>query len=492
MAIETWLPAVLGYLVPFGLFLLSWGAVPPSRARRAASMGAAAVASAALGYFAVGFAFHLGGANVLAPGFPGLEGMRYPWGLGAEWGLIGTTGFFLTGGAQTPEAMALFVLYLPLVAASVMLLVLSVGGTARGWQVTIGGLLMGAVLFPIVACWSWGGGWLAQLGSPNSIGAGHGFTDHAGSGTVYLLSGVAALGALVGLGYRLPRSRPEEPEEMPPAHFPLLATLGALLFGLGWLGWSSSVPFHAAGAALSPPRIIVNGLLAGAGSVLASQLYCWITVGQADPLMSARGAAVGFIAVSAGAPFFRPWSALATGLLAGALLPLGVYVVDRLMRLPDDTAAVSMGLVGGLIGLLAVPLFADGRWGQGWNGVGLDEYRNVLGLGVVGAFPASSFGATAGDGPGQLIAQLTGAGAIIVIGFLAGLLLFLLMQVPFYWGRRRMSRPTQTGDPAPVHHTEEEDTADFVPLELLASHEPQPHGPESVTTDAPSALTGES
>jgi ammonia channel protein AmtB len=215
-------------------------------------------------------------------------------------------------------------------------------------------------------------------------------------------------------------------------------------------------------------------------------LYCWIAVGQADPLMSARGAAVGFIAVSAGAPFFRPWSALATGFLAGALLPLGVYVVDRLMRLPDDTAAVSLGLVGGLIGLLVVPLLADGRWGQGWNGVGLDEYRNVLGLGVVGVLPARGFPSSARDGLGQLIAQLAGAGAIIVVGFLVGLLPFLLMQVPFYWRRRREGRHTRSGDPAPSGNSGEEDAGDFAPLELLTSHEPQPE-PVSYATDVPGA-----
>ena len=65
MAIEIWLPALLGYLIPGGLFLLAWGGMEPQRARRAATVGALALALAALGYFAVGFAFHLGGAQVV-------------------------------------------------------------------------------------------------------------------------------------------------------------------------------------------------------------------------------------------------------------------------------------------------------------------------------------------------------------------------------------------------------------------------------------------
>ena len=436
MAIEIWLPALLGYLIPVGLFLLAWGGMEPQRAQRSATVGALALALAVLGYFAVGFAFHLGGAGLMSD-LPGLEGLvRLFAGVGElEWGLIGLTGFFLADEASTPEALALFVTYLPLVAAAVLLLVLSVTGRARGWQAAVGGLVVAAVLFPLAACWVWGGGWLANLGV--TLERGHGFVDHAGSGVVYLLGGLAALGALIGLGQRLPGGEPGRPEEMPPAHFPLLANVGALLFGLGWLGWSLSVPFHVAGAELNLPRIAVNGLMAGAGAILASQIYGWITVGQADALMAARGAAAGFVAISAGAPFVSPWAALVTGALAGLLLPLGVYLVERVLRLPDGTATVALGVAGGLWGLLAVALFADGRWGQGWNGVGLEEYHTVAGQGVTGFLPADGF---MGDGPGQLIAQLAGIGAIGLLAFLVGWLVFLGLNVPYRARKERVRK----------------------------------------------------
>ena len=428
MAIETWLPALLGYLIPVGLFLLAWGGMEPQRARRAATVGALALALAALGYFAVGFAFHLGGASVVGdqPGLGGLDAL-YGGGGEKEWGLIGLSGFFLAGDAATPEAMALFVNYLPMVATAVLLVVLSAHGGARGWQIALGGLMVAAVLFPIVACWAWGGGWLANLG--DTVSRGHGFVDYAGSGVVYLLGGLAALGALVALGQRLPPGEPGEAEEMPPAHFPLLANLGAVLLGLGLLGWSLSVPFHVAGAELNLPRVAVNIVLAGAGAILASQVYCWFAVGHADALMSARGAAAGFIAIAAGAPFVPPWAALVTGVLAGLLLPVGVYLVERVLRLPDATATVALGVTAGLLGLLIVPLFADGLWGQGWNTVGLQEYQTEGGKGVTGFFPAGVF--ERGDGPGQLVAQLAGIGAIGVLAFLVGWLTFWLLGLPY-------------------------------------------------------------
>jgi Amt family ammonium transporter len=243
--------------------------------------------------------------------------------------------------------------------------------------------------------------------------------DFAGSGVVYLLGGFIALGALVALGRKPPA---EGPAEMPPAHFPLLANLGVLLLLVGWLGWAMGAPLHVEGARLDAGRTAVNGLLAMAGATLTVLFYCWLTVGLGDPLMVARGAAGGLVAVSAGAPFIPPWAALLIGALAGLLVPLSVYMVDRLLRLADEAAAVALAALPGLLGVLAVALFADGHWGQGWNGVGPEVYRTIIGQGVSGFLVARGF---IGDGPGQLIAQVVGLVAIGVLGFLGGYLALL-------------------------------------------------------------------
>jgi Amt family ammonium transporter len=447
MATEIWLPALLGYLIPIGVFLLAWGGMEPNRARRAAAVGTLALSLAAIGYLSVGFAFHLGGAQVVAnqPAYQELDALSAV-GENKEWGLIGLTGFFLTGYDKnnekfvplTPEALALFVDYLPLVATAVLLVVLSVHEQARGWQAAAGGFAIAAVLFPIAACWTWGGGWLSSLGLPETLERGHGFVDHAGSGVVYLLGGLAALGALVGLKKRLPPGKLGEPAEMPPAHLPLLANLGAMLFGLGLLSWSLSTPFHATGATLNLPRIAVNIVLAGAGATFVTQVYSWFAIGRANALMAARGTAAGFIAIAASAPFIPQWWALFVGAAVGLLLPLGVYFVEHVLRLPDATATIALGLTAGLIGLLVVPIFADGLWGQGWNSIGVDEYRTEALMGVTGFLPAEKF--ENGDGTGQLIAQLAGIGAIGVLSFSIGWLTFTLLDLPYTrpwerWGK---------------------------------------------------------
>ena len=431
MAIEqllTWLPALLGYLIPIGLFLLAWGGMPPERARRSVTVAALALALAVLGYFAVGFAFHLGGA-ALVYAAPGLEGLDHLYAGGDKlWGLVGVEGFFLTRDAGTTEAMGLFVIYLPMVTTAVLLPILSLYGRARDWQVILVGLWVSLLLFPIVACWAWGGGWLANIGM--TLERGHGFVDHSGSVVVYLLGGMVALGALVGLGKRTPPGQPGEPAEMPPAHFPLLANLGSLLFALGWLGWALSTPFHTLPARenLNPSLIAVNGLLAVAGAALVTQVYCWITVGRADPLMTARGAVAGLVAVSAGAPFFAPGAALGVGVVAGLILPLGVYLVERVFRLPDGTAAAPIGALAGGLGGLAVAFLANGQWGGGWNGIGLDEYQGVVGQGVTGFWPTGHF---VGDGPGQLIAQVIGIGVVTGLAFLSGWAILAISNLPY-------------------------------------------------------------
>lgn len=451
MAIEIWLPALLGYLIPIGLFLLAWGGMDTERARRSTTVGALALSLAALGYFATGFAFHLGGAQVV-DNQPAYKGLGALYETADNWGLIGLAGFFLTGSVNdapvplTPEALALFVNYLPMVTTAVLLVTLSVHGRARAWQVVIGGLVVSAVLFPIVACWAWGGGWLTTIGHviapPAEGGPQHGFIDYAGSGVVYLLGGLAALGALIGLGQRVPRGEPDEPVPMPPSHYPLLANLGAMLVGLGLMSWSLSIPFHVAGARLNLPHIAVNVLLSAAGAILTTQTYCWLATSRADPLMSARGAVAGFVAIAAGAPFVPHWSALMIGALVGTLLPLGVYLVEHVMRLPDSTATVALGITAGLIGLLAVAIVADGLWGQGWNGVGMQEYQTEMNKGVTGFIPARQF--ETGDGQGQLIAQLAGIGAIGLPAFLVGLGTFWVINLPYTrpWERWTKAKST--------------------------------------------------
>ncbi|MDY0019928.1 MAG: hypothetical protein RBT47_08000 [Anaerolineae bacterium] len=428
-----------GYFIPIGMLLLTWGGLSPRKARRVTPLAALAVAVAILGYWAVGYAFHLGGAYALNPNEPELKGLDLIWSpldktAGPGWGVIGLAGFFLTGDEVTPTFFSLFLTYLPLVATAVFLAVLALADVRRWMMVAAGGLL-GAIVVPLAACWAWGGGWLAKLGITLELG--HGFVDFGGSAVILWVPAMMVMGLLLFQERRLP----EESNSLPPAYFPLLANLGTLFLGLGWTGWALSAPFHTSGALLDLNRTAVNLFLGLAGAVLTSQLYAWLVTGELEPLLAARGAAAGWCALLAGAPFLPPWAALVVGLFAGLLAPLALYVANGVLRLKDSAAAAVLGLMGGAWGVLSVAIFADGRWGQGWNGA------DVAG-GVRGLFVGSG---------GQLLAQLVGLVVLGLWGFAWGA---LLAQIA------RMAGPHEP-KPAPVLEPADLD-AEGVTLDAVA------------------------
>lgn len=396
-----------GYLLPLGLMLLVWGGLPPYKARRVTPLAVLALALAVLGYWAVGFAFHLGGAQAVNPDDTALSGLNLllpvvPRDPG--WGFVGLSGFFLAGSEITPTVLSLFLAYLPLMASAVTLVVLALAD-ARRWVMVVAGTVAGTAVFPIAACWMWGSGWLAHLG--DTLALGHGFVDFGGSALVLWLPGTLALGILMFQ----PRQPADDPPTPPPAYFPLLANVGALFIGIGWIGWTLSQPFHTFGATWYWNRAAVSIVLGMAGAVVTSQLYAWLVTGELESLLAARGLAAGWGATLAAAPFLPPWTALVVGLLTGLLFPFLHYLVDAVLRLRDAAATVALGLVGGLWGLLGVGLFADGRSGQGWNGTG-----SMAGTGGV-------LGLIFGGGTAQLVAQLVGIIALGLWGLLWGAIL---------------------------------------------------------------------
>ena len=420
------LAGCLAFLIPAGLTLLASGGMPEEKAVSTAMMGLAATGLAIVGYLACGFALQFGGIGLVSD-LPGLGGLIWEWSpldatWGTGWGTLGLKGFFLQQGADTPLAYALFFSQLPLVITASLIPLLTLRKRAKSLALVPAALLIAAVVYPVIGNWVWGGGWLANLGS--NLELGHGFVDFAGSGLVHLLGGVAALGGILAFGFR--SEKQEEPAQMPPVHLPLLAILGSLFLLIGWLGLVFSNPLYTSNEGLPRALIAVNVVLAAGGSLLVAMLYAWFTTGGADVLMAARGLAAGLIAISAACPFVPPWAALIIGAVAGLLLPLGIYLVEYLLRLDDSAAAIATHGLSGLWGLLALAIFADGRYGAGWNGIGAEEYLGIAGQGVSGYLVAAGFQL---DLPNQLFAQLAGIATIAILAFALAWLFFKMLDV---------------------------------------------------------------
>ncbi|MCC7352140.1 MAG: hypothetical protein IT330_00180 [Anaerolineae bacterium] len=462
-SVVSLLAAALALCVPTGLALIAAGGLPEERARESTLSLLAALALGTLGYWATGFALQFGGIGLIYDR-PGLEKLIWEWSAlppewGPTWGMMGLRGFGLAREAATPGAYALFLSQLPWAVTAALIPLLALRGRAPASVSLLAGLGTGALLYPLVGNWVWGGGWLANLGE--NLGLGHGLVDFAGAGTVHLLGAAVALAGILVIWPARARqtealpaiaeplaSEPialaadpdpasafsngpihpvldlgDPPVPLPPVHLPLLATLGAAFLMLGSTGWVLTNPL-VDWSVVPPVLAVLNVLLAAAGGAALPLAYTWFTASRPDPLMAARGLAAGVIAASAAGPLMPPWSALAVGAVAGLLVPFVLYAVAQWLRWDDRTAAVATSGLGGLWGLISAGLFADGRWGQGWNRIGVGQFLGVAQQGVTGFLAAPGFRR---DWPGQMEAQVIGAAVIALFCFVAAWLIFAVV-----------------------------------------------------------------
>lgn len=433
--------AGLAWLVPIGLGLLACGTVPAGRVAPVIRTGWLALVISAVTYWLCGFAFQFGGIGFVA-GHPDLAGLAREWvwsplraAWGGEWGMLGLEGFLLRPPAATPAAFSLFLAQLPWLTTAVALPLWSLQGRARPAALPAAGLLA-ALLYVLIGNWTWGGGWLANLGL--NLEMGHGLVDLTGAGAIHLAGAAMALAGMLAFGIR-PAARStvqqlslptvevgaqtavaadgETYVTMPPLHLPLLGTLGAWLALIGTMAWIVDAPswtVHPPGGAWAEMGIKL--VLAAAGGAAVSLAFCWLTTGEGNALMVARGALGAAVAAGAGLPFVPFGAALAIGAIAGLLVPLVQYLIDHVLRLDDPTSVVATHGVPALWGLLAVGLAADGLAGQGWNRV---AGSGVIGwLGAVEGAPWFS----------QFRAQLAGAAVIVIAAFMLSWLLFAAIQ----------------------------------------------------------------
>lgn len=456
------LPAALTLLLPLGLILLMSSAMPEEKAPATVINLLVVWSIAALAYFGLGFAFHFGGIAQVSsqPDLRGLYWEWYPLDQSVEvevarlWGVIALQGWGLAGEAATPGAFVLFLSHVSLVGTTALIPASVLIQQDRKIAALFMGLFSGTLIYPVAGNWLWGGGWVSHLGS--NLGLGHGLVDLGGASVIFLTGSGAALMALFmvrrngakssqsdlqaelvvapSLGGHLtvydepPKSSEETLPQytpMPSAYLPILSVLGGGLTLLGWFGLTSGAHIPTA-VDFAPGQAAVAGLLAALAGALAAAGYSWFTTSVLNPLMTARGLVAGLIVATAGAPFAPVWVFVAAGLLVGLGLPPLIYLFDRRLPLADAFGTLTTYGVSAMTSLVLVALLADGQAGQGWNGVGLTEYRGTTGQGVSGLIVASGFQP---DWPNQLQAQLLGAGVILLWALLVSFLLLKTINV---------------------------------------------------------------
>ncbi len=413
---------IAGFLVMFmqaGFALVETGMCRAKNVAHTMSMNFLIYSLAVIGFFITGFAFMMGGVNAVPAGASaplvggpqslGLSGgdvlnrMFYIHVFGKPWGILGHSGFFLSN-SNLPAGV--FVLFLYMMVFMDTAATIPTGALAERWSFksfTIFSACVGAFIYSFYGCWMWGGGWLASLGV--NYGLGHGAVDYAGSSVVHLQGGSLAFITCLMIGPRIGKYDAEgNPRPIFGHHVPMMM-LGTFILAFGWFGFN-------AGSSLSGTTdriglIATNTMIASASATAAACFYMWKMYGKPDPSMMCNGMLGGLVAITAPCAFISPACAFLIGIIAGIFVVWAVLYFEK-KQIDDPVGAISVHGIAGLWGIIAVGLFANGTYGDGYNNVS----GNVIGL----FYGNHSFK--------QLIAQLISAVTCIVWNLAVGGLVF--------------------------------------------------------------------
>ena len=401
----TWLMTggVLVLFMQAGFALVETGFTRAKNAAHTMMMNLVIFAVGTVGWFVCGYALMFGSVSNPALGIT-------PLGTGAhlgDWQVISHSGFFLTGHAYDVGILAFFFFQLVFMDATATI---PTGAMAERFKFSgfiWWGLFASMILYPVYGNWVWGGGFLSQLGA---LGPkwGHGSLDFAGSGVVHAMGGIAAFWGAKILGARIGKfNKDGKPRAIPGHHLPM-AFLGTMVLLVGWMGFNGASTFGATDFRFT--IVIVNTILAAAFGCLTTMFVMWKKYGKPDPSMTCNGLLAGLVAITAPCAFVAPWAAAVIGIVAGVLVVIAVVWVEHKAKVDDPVGAVAVHGANGLWGMIALGLFADGRYGDGLNGVA---------GGVKGLFYGES---------GQLFAQLASVVVVIAWCSIACIIFFTILK----------------------------------------------------------------
>ena len=391
---------------------------------------------AALLYWAVGFAFAFGNGD-----------------------LIGSTGFFLINYGDPQEAFAVMGLsdatieskWLFQFSFCAVSLAIVWGTTLERIKFgvyVIYAIVFAGLIYPIGSHWVFGGGWLQ-----NNLG----MQDFAGSTAVHLIGATGALAVLLLLGPRKGKFDGDgKPRAIPGHNMPLFG-LGVLILWLGWFGFNSGSTLGALDGRF--PEVAMVTLLAAGSGVLFSILTAYWKTKAIDIGMAGNGAIGALVGITAGSGYVEPWAGVIIGAIAGIIVPLGVYAIDK--RIDDPVGALTAHGLCGVWGTLACGLFTSPR---------LAEY-NAFGEG--GLVYTGSFG--------QLGTQALGV--VVVFAFVFTLSFVTFLAIKKTYGLRVSEEEEEAGLDITEHgmygYPEQ-----FIPAPELIGYATAPHGSRDIPSPA--------
>jgi len=208
-------------------------------------------------------------------------------------------------------------------------------------------LLYVGICYPIVGMWKWGGGFLETLSTP--------FYDFAGSTLVHSVGGWGAVIGAYLLGPRLGKYKDNKINAIPGHNLPL-ATFGVFLLWFGWFGFNGGSVLSAAPGTVS--LVFVTTAIAASAGAFGALFASYAKFKAYDITMVLNGILAGLVSITAGADMMAPWEAAVIGFIGGILVVFGVIFFDK-VKIDDPVGAISVHLVCGVWGTLAVGIFGD-------------------------------------------------------------------------------------------------------------------------------------
>jgi len=237
----------------------------------------------------------------------------------------------------------------------------------RLWSFLIFAVIFSAIIYPLEGSWTWGGGFLSQLG----------FFDFAGSGIVHMAGATAALASVIMIGAREGKyDENGKPKNIPGSNMPLVA-IGTLILWLGWFFFNggSQLAFSTIDDANALGKIFVNTNMAAAGGLLGAMIVSKLWTKKVILNVTLNGALAGLVVITADPYSPSPEIAVIYGALGGILIPLSMTLLEK-WGIDDPVGAISVHGTAGILGLLLVPIFNPDA----------TILIQVLGIGVIGGF----------------------------------------------------------------------------------------------------------
>ena len=346
-----------------GFTMLESGAVRSKNASMICLKNIGLYSIAGLAYFFVGYSLMYGDlvGNVIGT----VKGLHGP--TSAEIALLGGQADAVADVVKTGRAtMSDWFFQMVFVATAASIVSGAIAERVKMWMFFLFTLLLTAVIYPIVGAWTWGGGWLNDLG----------FQDFAGSTIVHGTGGWAALAGVLIIGPRLGKFRGDGTARPTPPSNVLLVTLGVFILWFGWFGFNggSQLKLGSVADAVSMSNVLVNTNLAAAAGVLAALAISRPVLGRMDLFAGLNGAIAGLVAITAGPDIVDHYWAVVIGAVGGVICTGGLKLLE-MVKLDDVVGAVPAHLFSGIWGTLAVCIAAGGQF-----------HIQLLGIVSIGAF----------------------------------------------------------------------------------------------------------